>query len=188
MEQNQNQFNADEYHFIVSAINECVKEKLTRMIFRQIRSERTQDLLDKFFTMMVEETPDVWMHTHNLPEFANRLNSDREFLFLFIGIDNMFRSRIAGNGVTLDKLVRYVYGGLTSGHQNVVNQPLNQSIIDSDVYARWPSTTYVETELIKNPLLLTIVTIHNLCSFTDLYDYMADVGKRHSLEQSKKTT
>lgn len=188
MEQNQKQFNTDEYHFIVETIAGCVKEKLTRMIFRQIRPERTQDLLDKFFTLLVEETPDVWMHTHNLPEFVNKLNSDREFFLSLIGIDNMFRSRLAGNNITLEKLVRYAYGGLTAGHQFLVKEPLNKEIVDGEVYDRWPATTYVEAELIKNPLLLTIVAIHNFCSIMDLRDFVADVSKKHSLEQNKKTS
>lgn len=170
-------------NFVTDVIQCCVRECLTRAILREEKIEKTDQLLGNFFLKLVESTPDVWLHSHSVAELIRSLNEDRDTFMLFAGIDNMFRSRIAGAKLSIDDLIELTYVGLTKISNNVV---VNQLVVDPEVINRWPDSDSVVKILKDNPFLLTIFVMHNYCQVLHVQEFVEEAMRAKNLNTKRK--
>ncbi len=168
---------------IDTQINKIVREYLYRLCVRCTKREAFRDMYYRLCLLIAEDTPETWLHQHNLPSFVENINENREYLMFLIGVSSSFMSSMVSRGIQKHTIIESAYAGVVSS--DTFNRG---TIISKDLLERWPLDTGVKTTLNTDSLLLTLFCIHKFCSLFSLNEFIESEQIENLLKLKNSST
>lgn len=157
------------HHIIEDIVISAVYEQLARAYARTNIVDEFTSLSESIISIVAEQTPDNWLHSHNFPALIKDINEDRDLFSFLTGVDNMIHSRLAYRGVSMDDAIASCYSGLATISTNTHQR--NANFVVQDLLDKWPDSKSVIDRLKANPFLLTLFLINANVQLLDLFRF-----------------